>query len=166
MYSHAKKHYKVSRSMHPQTEQSLKDFQSRQFMHFFSTWLYQVNLYFKCPLNNWTTGDCGEPWCVCKGKLQMEWVLECNEKPVALEKRFCAYSMKYSKTSALILVALGEGVWLFIPFHVPLFILNQSRSSSHDTSNPSYSQFKSDFGAGWYSTVYLIPSFLLHLFSK
>lgn len=42
--------------------------------------------------------------------LQMEWVLACNEKPAASEKRFHAYSEKYSNMSMLILIVLGEGV--------------------------------------------------------
>lgn len=39
---------------------------------------------------------------------------------------------------------------IFHSFHSNLLILNQSRSSCHDTSNPSYSQVKFDFGVGMY----------------
>lgn len=44
-----------------------------------------------------------------KGILQMEWVLECNEKPAASKKRFCAYNKIFRGVNP-ILVELGEEV--------------------------------------------------------
>ena len=51
-----------------------------------------------------------------KGILQIEWILECNEKPAASKKRFCAYNMKHSKKLTLILVVLGERSMTFHSF--------------------------------------------------